>query len=229
MRKNIVITGYGVIAAKKISKIKHLDFQEFTFPVGEVDYSNTELKNLLGIEAAKELSRTALLGIYALKQAADNAGVTTNTPGKKSLISGTTVGGMDLTEKYWQQIDNHTDIMLQHDCGSCTELTAKYFGFFDECTTISTACSAALNAIIFGADLIRTGRNKTVIAGGTEAMAAAILTPPIIFSLEEAIEFIADDELIEVTPKSIRIRKRILNKELRMKAESRAKKAAENK
>lgn len=51
-----------------------------------------------------------------------------------------------------------------------------------------------------------------------------ILTPPIIFSLEEAIEFIADDELIEVTPKSIRLRKRILNKELRMKAESKLKK-----
>lgn len=55
-----------------------------------------------------------------------------------------------------------------------------------------------------------------------------ILTPPIIFSLEEAIEFIADDELIEVTPKSIRLRKRILNKELRMKAESKLKKAKVN-
>jgi 3-oxoacyl-(acyl-carrier-protein) synthase len=170
MRKNIVITGYGVIAAKKISKIKHLDFQEFTFPVGEVDYSNTELKNLLGIAAAKELSRTALLGIYALKQAADNAGVTTNTPGKKSLISGTTVGGMDLTEKYWQQIDNHTDIMLQHDCGSCTELTAKYFGFFDECTTISTACSSGANAILEGAEILEAGLSDIVFAGGAEAL-----------------------------------------------------------
>ncbi len=60
-------------------------------------------------------------------------------------------------------------------------------------------------------------------AGADEKL---ILTPPIIMSLEEAIEFIAEDELIEVTPKSLRIRKRILNKELRMKAESKAKKAA---
>ena len=37
-------------------------------------------------------------------------------------------------------------------------------------------------------------------------------------SLEEAIEFIADDELIEVTPKNIRLRKRILDRNLRMKA-----------
>ena len=53
-----------------------------------------------------------------------------------------------------------------------------------------------------------------------------LLTPPIIFSLEEAIEFIADDELIEVTPKSIRLRKRILNTELRLKAEAKRKLAA---
>ena len=38
-----------------------------------------------------------------------------------------------------------------------------------------------------------------------------LLTPPKIFSLEEAIEFIADDELIEVTPKSIRLRKVVLD------------------
>ena len=54
-----------------------------------------------------------------------------------------------------------------------------------------------------------------------------LLTPPIIFSLEEAIEFIADDELIEVTPKSVRLRKRILNTELRLKAEAARKKLAQ--
>ena len=52
---------------------------------------------------------------------------------------------------------------------------------------------------------------------------ALILTPPKIMSLEQAIEFIVDDELIEVTPKSIRLRKRILNTELRLKAEAKIK------
>ena len=51
-----------------------------------------------------------------------------------------------------------------------------------------------------------------------------ILTPPIIMTLEKAIEFIADDELIEVTPKSIRLRKRILNTETRLKWQSKVKK-----
>ncbi|MBO5453970.1 MAG: translational GTPase TypA [Clostridia bacterium] len=44
------------------------------------------------------------------------------------------------------------------------------------------------------------------------------LIPPKIMSLEQAIEFISDDELIEVTPKNIRIRKRILDNSLRYKA-----------
>ncbi len=54
-------------------------------------------------------------------------------------------------------------------------------------------------------------------SGADEAL---ILVTPVVFSLEEAIEFITDDELIEVTPKSIRLRKRILNTELRLKAQS---------
>ena len=43
------------------------------------------------------------------------------------------------------------------------------------------------------------------------------LTPPSILSLEQSLEFIADDELVEVTPHNIRLRKMILNKEQRMK------------
>ena len=58
-------------------------------------------------------------------------------------------------------------------------------------------------------------------AGADEALR---LVPPKIFSLEQAIEFIADDELIEVTPKSLRLRKKILNTELRLKAQAKLRK-----
>ncbi|MEN6637455.1 MAG: translational GTPase TypA [Clostridiaceae bacterium] len=43
------------------------------------------------------------------------------------------------------------------------------------------------------------------------------LTPPVVLSLEQCLEFISDDELVEVTPKSIRMRKRFLNKDTRSK------------
>ena len=47
--------------------------------------------------------------------------------------------------------------------------------------------------------------------------------PPKQMSLEQCLEFLADDELLEVTPKTLRLRKNILNHEQRMKAKSRAK------
>ncbi len=61
-------------------------------------------------------------------------------------------------------------------------------------------------------------------AGADEKL---LLTPPKLFTLEEAIEYITDDDLIEVTPKSIRLRKKILNTEIRMKEMMRKRRAME--
>ena len=58
-------------------------------------------------------------------------------------------------------------------------------------------------------------------AGSDEALK---LVPHSVLSLEQSLEFIKDDELVEITPDSIRLRKRILSKELRLKAENKAKK-----
>lgn len=61
---------------------------------------------------------------------------------------------------------------------------------------------------------------NTRASGSDEALK---LVPPTTLSLEQSMEFLADDELLEVTPKSIRLRKTILDKQLRLKAESRKK------
>lgn len=55
---------------------------------------------------------------------------------------------------------------------------------------------------------------NTRAAGSDDALR---LVPHSVLSLEQSMEFISDDELLEVTPKSLRLRKRILSKELRMK------------
>ena len=62
-------------------------------------------------------------------------------------------------------------------------------------------------------------------AGSDEALR---LTPPTLFTLEQCMEFIADDELVEITPKSIRMRKRYLSKDARVKALNAAKANANN-
>ena len=55
---------------------------------------------------------------------------------------------------------------------------------------------------------------NTRAAGSDDALR---LTPPTILSLEQSLEFINEDELVEVTPENIRLRKTILSKEQRMK------------
>ena len=62
---------------------------------------------------------------------------------------------------------------------------------------------------------------NTRASGSDEALR---LVPYKRMSLEESLEFISDDELVEVTPKNIRIRKRILNNELRAKDQAKKKK-----
>ena len=62
-------------------------------------------------------------------------------------------------------------------------------------------------------DLSRV-RNYYVACGYTDLR----LIPPRQLSLEQCLEFLADDELLEVTPKSLRLRKRILDHDKRMKS-----------
>ena len=64
---------------------------------------------------------------------------------------------------------------------------------------------------------IRTKQLTNIRASGKDE--AILLTPPIALTLEYAVEFIGDDELVEITPKSIRLRKRHLEEHERRRAE----------
>ena len=195
MSNKIVITGEGIVCAighdkasvvdallhgrTGIHAMKHLGSVHKELPVGEVDLSNDEMQALLGLGPSEEVSRTTMMGMMAVEQALIDAEINDGKDerGIKSqrivLVSGTTVGGMDITEKYFGHLkvsDEHLDTLRHHDCGSCTHDIANYFGIFDDCTTISTACSSAANAIVLGAQLLQSGQADIVVAGGTEAL-----------------------------------------------------------
>jgi len=57
---------------------------------------------------------------------------------------------------------------------------------------------------------------NNIRASGTDEN--LILSPPILFTLEEALEFIDDDELVEVTPAAIRVRKKFLKENERKRS-----------
>ncbi len=142
-------------------------------PVGEVKLSNEALADGLGL--SKQLSRTALLGIKAAREAWTSSGIREVGKWRTGLISATTVGGMDKTEKFFRSFltdpskGNLHDVRY-HSCGSSTALIAADLGATGFLSTINTACSSSVNSILLGARLIREGVLDVVIAGGTDAL-----------------------------------------------------------
>lgn len=190
MDANICITGLGIICSigndvpSVLDALKHqrlgirpleyLESKHKELPVGEVQLSNEQMIQMLGIGGDAPMSRTSLMGAIAIKEALRQAGVQ-NVGGKRvTLISGTTVGGMDLTEKYFERMKSDDSLLYlpqSNDCGKSTVEMAELAGLEGvETCTISTACSSALNSIILGAELLKRGEADIVIAGGSEAL-----------------------------------------------------------
>ena len=196
---NIAITGLGIICAignnsqqvldslvnrkTGVGMMKYLQSCHTELPVGEVKLSDDELKTLLGLPVESLYSRTTLLGAVAVKQAMADAGLSADMLARKKvvLISGTTVGGMDVTERILADMrevlqtpnanrPTPIDYVERHDCGSTTNEIAQVCGLDCEVCTISTACSSAINSIIVGCEMLRSGEADLVIAGGSEAL-----------------------------------------------------------
>lgn len=188
MMEPIMITGFGIVSAignnraetldallhhrTGIAPLHYLRTDHREFPVGEVKMSDEEMKQLLGI-TQEPTTRTSLMGMLALRETLADAGLTDGRDQNIMLVSGTTVGGMDKSEQYYLDYlenDDRNAYIATHDCGATTELMARHFGCFSAATSISTACSSAANAIILGANLIRSGRTEIAVVGGTECI-----------------------------------------------------------
>ena len=156
-----------------IGALRYLKTDHHEFPVGEVQMSTDEMAERLGIPEGTPRTRTALMGILALGQALQQANLQKDEMAKAAFVSGTTVGGMDMSEQFYTDFltnDLHNDYISQHDCGACTESIADYYGPFASVSTLSTACSSAANAIINGANAIREGNCEIAVVGGSECI-----------------------------------------------------------
>lgn len=192
MNNIISVTGLGIICSigndadsvldslrKKesgVGSMNYLHSKHSYLPVGEVQLSNDQMKDILGIKDETPMSRTTLMGAIAIRQALNHAGISVEElNGKRvALISGTTVGGMDLTENYYEQMKTDDSLLYlpkSNECGKSTEEMAEIVGLVNAQTcTISTACSSALNSIILGSEMLKRNEVDVVIAGGSEAL-----------------------------------------------------------
>lgn len=188
--KRICITGSGVVSAIGLDKretlvslrtdrsgiapVRFLETADRDFLVGEVPLDNGQMKVRLGIPDGEPVSRTSLMGMLALDEALREAGLRPEDCRSIPLISGTTVGGMDCTERFYREYlsgeHTHDAYIALHDCGASTEAIAARFGGFRYATTLSTACSSAANAVILGAGLIDAGMTELVAVGGSECL-----------------------------------------------------------
>jgi 3-oxoacyl-[acyl-carrier-protein] synthase-1 len=158
-----------------IGRISHIDTVHKNYiMVGEVPFPNEELEIRLGLDADNNYPRTALLGAFAAKQAVEDANIGEIDKYRTGLISATSVGGMDHTEQYYYEyLENEAlrKYIESHHAGDSTQKIAEQLGIKQSLvTTISTACSSAANAIMFGARLIKTGRLDRVVVGGADCL-----------------------------------------------------------
>jgi len=189
LKGRIHVAGVGVISAignsvpetleafksqsSGIGKVTLFDtIYQDVLPVGEVKLTNDVLSQKLSLKP--HITRTALLGIHAAREAVYAAGIDLKK-WRTGLISATTVGGMDQTENFF--IDFLKDSkkgrlrqVVNHECGRSTELIADDLGVNGFISTVNTACSSSVNAIAFGTRLVNHGMLDVVVAGGTDAL-----------------------------------------------------------
>lgn len=191
MSKKVTITGMGIISAigmnveenyhslihqkHGLSRLQNFDsIHKDQIFVGEIKMTNDELTTFLNLSTNHNFSRTAMLGLCAVKEALENASIKDVNEYKTGFISSTSVGGMDVTENYFLNYEDLPEMqkyISSHDAGASSQQIANSIGLKGFVSTISTACSSAANAIMYGARLIKSGKLDRVIVGGTDALA----------------------------------------------------------
>ncbi len=191
MNEKVYIAGLGIVSAIGLTVDETLESLKATrsgigpitllettlkaaIPAGEIKKTNTELKQMLGLDVNQSITRTSLFGMMAAREALQNSGVDLSKY-RCGIVSATSVGGMDLSEHFYDdfnadQTKGDTEGVKGHDCADSTERIANFLGIKDYLATISTACSSSANSIMFGSRLIKNNIVDVVLAGGTDSL-----------------------------------------------------------
>ena len=187
--KRIAITGIGVFCSigKNVEELLHslkegqsgigpvtlFDTSKYACKIG-AEIGDYRPEKFFGKKELKRLSRADQFGLIASEEAVKASGIHSYPSEEVGVCLGAGAGGMFEAEIYHREVlikgKSKPSLLWPFIPSYTTDRVAQRFGFSGPKFTVTTACSSSATAIGYGADLIKSGKSKTVLCGGSEGL-----------------------------------------------------------
>jgi len=187
--KRVVITGIGVFCSIGKNALEfNQSLKEGKTGIGSITlFDTSKYPCKIGAEIReycpekffrkkelKRLSRTDQFGLIASEEAVNASGIHSYSSEEIGVCLGAGAGGMFEAETYHREVllkeRSKPSLLWPFIPSYTTDRIAEKFGFSGPKFTVTTACSSSATAIGYGADLIRSGKCKAVLCGGSESL-----------------------------------------------------------
>ena len=187
--KRVVITGIGVFCSigkdaeeflqslkegqSGIGPITLFDTSKYPCKIG-AEIRDYRAEGFFKKKELKKLSRADQFGLIASEEAVKASAIHSYSSEEVGVCLGAGAGGMFEAETYHREVllkgKSRPSLLWSFIPSYTTDRVAERFGFSGPKFTVTTACSSSATAIGYGADLIRSGKSKAVLCGGSEAL-----------------------------------------------------------
>ncbi|MGA2316858.1 MAG: beta-ketoacyl-[acyl-carrier-protein] synthase family protein [Thermodesulfobacteriota bacterium] len=187
--KRVAITGIGVFCSigksveeftqslrngrTGIGAVTLFDTSKYPCKIG-AEIRDYRPEKFFGKKELKKISRADQFALIASEEAVKASGIDSFPSEEVGVCLGAGAGGMFEAETYHREIllkgRSKPSLIWPFIPSYTTDRVAERFGFSGPKFTITTACSSSATAIGYGADLIRSGKSKAILCGGSEAL-----------------------------------------------------------
>jgi 3-oxoacyl-[acyl-carrier-protein] synthase II len=187
--KRVAITGLGIFCSigknveeflqslkgghSGIGSITLFDTSKYPCKIG-AEIRDYRTEKFFAKEELKKLSRADQFGLIASEEAVKASGIQSYPSEEVAVCLGAGAGGMFEAETYHREVllkgKSKPSLLWPFIPSYTTDRVAERFGFSGPKFTVTTACSSSATAIGYGADLIRSGKSKAALCGGSEGL-----------------------------------------------------------
>ena len=187
--KRVAITGMGIFCSvgrsveeflqslksgrSGIGPVSLFDTSKYPSKIG-AEIRDYQPKEFFPKKELKRLSRTDQFALIAAEEAVKDSGINAYASEDVGVCLGGGAGGMHEAEAYHREIllqgKSKPSLLIPFIPSFTTNRVAERLRFSGPVATITTACSSSATSIGYGADLIRNGRAKVLLCGGSDAL-----------------------------------------------------------